>query len=97
VLNPALGDVAAAPQGQVSPHREGRIHGFVVPRGEIWRVKGLVRSDKNVIVRGTLVMRPGDTLRFVNVREAGVTLHRSDKVETLRIDNPEWNALITSP
>ena len=48
----------------------GRIHGFTVPRGERWRVKGLVRTDKNVIVKGTLVMRAGDTLRFVGVDES---------------------------
>jgi hypothetical protein len=49
---------------------KGRVHGFRVPSGQRWRVRGLVRSDRNVIVKGTLVMRPGDTLRFVNVDES---------------------------
>jgi hypothetical protein len=48
----------------------GRRHGFTVPRGQRWRVKGLVKTDANVIVRGTLVMRAGDTLRFVDVDES---------------------------
>lgn len=44
--------------------------GFTVPAGEVWSIDGLVETDGNVVVYGTLVMRPGDTLRFVNVDES---------------------------
>ena len=44
--------------------------GFTVPAGETWRIQGLVETPKNVVVHGTLKMRAGDTLRFVNVNEA---------------------------
>lgn len=44
--------------------------GFTVPATEVWSVDGLVETDGNVIVNGTLVMRPGDTLRFVHVDES---------------------------
>ena len=44
--------------------------GFTVPAGEVWEVKGLVETPKNVVVEGTLRMRPGSTLRFVNVNES---------------------------
>lgn len=44
--------------------------GFTVPEGETWRIQGLVETPANVVVYGTLKMRAGDTLRFVNVAEA---------------------------
>jgi hypothetical protein len=44
--------------------------GFTVPAGEVWEVKGLVETPKNVVVDGTLRLRPGTTLRFVNVNES---------------------------
>lgn len=44
--------------------------GFTVPAGEVWEVKGLVETPKNVVVDGTLRLRPGATLRFVNVNES---------------------------
>lgn len=44
--------------------------GFTVPVGETWSIDGLVETDGNVVVHGTLEMRPGDTLRFVNVDES---------------------------
>jgi hypothetical protein len=44
--------------------------GFTVPAGETWEVLGLVTTPANVVVRGTLRMRPGATLRFRNVSEA---------------------------
>jgi hypothetical protein len=44
--------------------------GFTVPAGQVWEVKGLVETPRNVVVEGTLRMRPGATLRFVNVNES---------------------------
>lgn len=44
--------------------------GFTVPAGEVWSVDGLVETNGSVVVHGTLVMRPGDTLRFVGVDES---------------------------
>jgi hypothetical protein len=44
-------------------------NGFTVPAGEVWEVRGLVETPKNVVVEGTLRMRPGATLRFVGVNE----------------------------
>jgi hypothetical protein len=44
--------------------------GFTVPPGETWEIRGTVRTDGNVVVRGTLRMRPPATLRFVNVNES---------------------------
>ena len=43
--------------------------GFVVPAGESWKIDGIVESTGSVVVRGTLVMRPGDTLRFTGIDE----------------------------
>jgi hypothetical protein len=48
----------------------GQIAGATVPAGETWKIEGLVVSTANVVVQGTLVMRPGATLRFVGVNEA---------------------------
>jgi hypothetical protein len=48
----------------------GQIAGATVPAGETWKIEGLVESTANVVVQGTLVMRPGATLRFVGVNEA---------------------------
>lgn len=48
----------------------GRVAGFTVPVGQRWRISGAVRSTSNVVVEGTLVMRPGDELRFVEVDES---------------------------
>jgi hypothetical protein len=45
--------------------------GFTVPAGQTWEILGLVTTPANVIVQGTLRMRPGATLRFRNVSEAG--------------------------
>ncbi|MGH7556479.1 MAG: hypothetical protein ACREMD_01595 [Gemmatimonadota bacterium] len=45
--------------------------GFIVPGGEVWKIDGEVQSNGNVIVEGTLVMRAGDTLRFVEIDESG--------------------------
>jgi len=44
--------------------------GFTVPAGQTWEIKGLVETPKNVVVEGILRMRPGATLRFVNVSES---------------------------
>lgn len=44
--------------------------GFTVPAGETWEILGTVTTDANVVVEGTLRMRPGATLRFVDVDEA---------------------------
>lgn len=44
--------------------------GFTVPPGTTYEIRGLVRTNGNVIVRGRLKMRPGATLRFVNVDES---------------------------
>jgi hypothetical protein len=46
-------------------------NGFTVPAGETWEITGTVETPRNVVVYGTLRMRPGSTLRFVNVYEAG--------------------------
>jgi len=48
----------------------GRVAGFTVPAGERWRISGRVTSTANVVVEGTLVMRSGDELRFVDVDES---------------------------
>lgn len=47
----------------------GSLRGFRVPPGERWKIDGTVETDANVIVEGTLVMRAGDTLRFVGIDE----------------------------
>lgn len=44
--------------------------GFTVPPGEVWEIKGLVESARNVVVEGILRMRAGATLRFVGVNES---------------------------
>jgi hypothetical protein len=44
--------------------------GFTVPAGQTWEVKGLVTTPKNVVVYGTLRMRPGATLRFRDINES---------------------------
>lgn len=44
--------------------------GFTVPEGETWEVAGLVTTPSNVVVKGTLQMRPGATLRFRDVDES---------------------------
>lgn len=44
--------------------------GFTVPAGETWEIQGTVTTPANVIVQGTLRMRPGATLHFRNVNEA---------------------------
>lgn len=51
----------------------GSVEGFTVPAGERWKIAGEVKSSENVIVEGTLVMRAGDTLRFVEVDEGAFT------------------------
>jgi len=43
--------------------------GFTVPAGQNWKVDGLVQTDANAVVHGTLTMRPGDTLRFVGIND----------------------------
>ena len=45
-------------------------NGFRVPPGKIYEIKGTVTSDANVLVEGTLRMRPGATLRFIDVDES---------------------------
>jgi hypothetical protein len=52
---------------QVTGHHP---NGFVVPRGETYRVVGVVTSAANVVVHGTLIMRPGSDLRFVGIDES---------------------------
>jgi len=42
----------------------------VVPAGERWLFGPDVQTEANVVVRGTLGMRPGSSLRFVNVDES---------------------------
>ncbi|HXF56079.1 MAG TPA: hypothetical protein VNO34_00545 [Actinomycetota bacterium] len=44
--------------------------GFEVPSGQTWEVVGTVETPRNVVVRGTLRMRPGSRLRFVDVDES---------------------------
>lgn len=44
--------------------------GFTVPSGQRWRIDGLVETNANVVVEGTLVMRPGATLRFTGINES---------------------------
>ena len=46
-------------------------NGFTVPAGETLEITGTVETPRNVVVYGTLRMRPGSTLRFVNVNENG--------------------------
>lgn len=48
----------------------GSLDGFTVPAGELWKIDGKVESSGNVIIEGTLVMRAGDTLRFVGIDES---------------------------
>jgi hypothetical protein len=48
----------------------GHVNGFTVAADQTCEVDGLVTSDANVIVEGTLVMRSGDTLRFVDVNNS---------------------------
>jgi len=43
--------------------------GFTVPAGQNWKIQGLVETDANAVVEGTLTLRAGDTLRFINVDE----------------------------
>lgn len=45
-------------------------NGFEVPAGQTWEIVGTVETPRNVIVRGTLRMRPGSTLRFTGVDES---------------------------
>jgi hypothetical protein len=45
-------------------------NGFEVPVSETWEIRGLVTTPKNVVVRGTLRMRAGATLRFRDVDES---------------------------
>lgn len=48
----------------------GQVNGLIVQPGQTVQINGTLESTANVIVRGTLVMRPGSTLRFVNVDES---------------------------
>jgi hypothetical protein len=48
----------------------GFVNGYTVADGEVCEVDGLLETDANILVLGTLVMRAGDTLRFVNVDES---------------------------
>ncbi len=43
--------------------------GFTVPAGQTWQVKGEVTTTENVVVYGTLRMRAGSTITFVDVDE----------------------------
>ena len=61
--------------------------GFTVPPGEVWEVRGLVETPKNVVVEGTLRMRPGATLRFVGVNEQAFV---GDGMEPLATDVGLW-------
>ena len=62
--------------------------GFTVPAGETWEIVGIVETDANVIVAGTLRMRgSGDmddptTLRFINVDEEAFVGGGLDPVAT---------------
>jgi hypothetical protein len=47
----------------------GHHNGFTVPEGETWEIVGEVTTDANVVVEGTLRMRAGATLMFVDVDE----------------------------
>src|SRR5262245_24023902 len=40
-------------------------NGFTVPAGEVWHAQGVVRTWKNIVVQGVLVMRAGDQLHFM--------------------------------
>lgn len=44
--------------------------GFTVPMGQTAEIQGLVTTPANVVVEGTLRMRPGSTLRFRDVDES---------------------------
>jgi len=47
----------------------GSERALVIPAGETVEIQGLLEVDANVIVHGTLRMRPGSRLRFVGVDE----------------------------
>ena len=66
LVNFTSGKAEAAGTTQIT----GFVHGFTVPPGETYEIVGLVETDANVLVKGTLKMRPGSTLRFVGVNEA---------------------------
>ncbi|MGH8924755.1 MAG: hypothetical protein ACRDWA_09005 [Acidimicrobiia bacterium] len=56
--------------------------GFVVPEGEKWQVIGTAEAARNVLVLGTLVMRPGSTLRFVGVDESAFVGEGMDPLDS---------------
>lgn len=60
----------AAQRGGYDRVVSGSVTGFTVPAGEAWKIDGEVETTENVIVEGTLVMRAGDTLRFVGIDES---------------------------
>ena len=63
--------IAPTPEDLYDGHLTGHImESVTIPDGETWKVDGAVTSDVNVIVEGTLVMRPGDSLIFTNVDES---------------------------
>lgn len=43
--------------------------GFTVPEGETWEIQGDVRTEANVVVYGTLMMRAGSSLTFDDIDE----------------------------
>lgn len=57
-------------------------HGFTVPAGETWQVKGEVETRENVVVHGTLKMRPGAILAFVDVDESAFVGGGMDVLDT---------------
>lgn len=56
--------------------------GFIVPAGQTMRIDGVVETDGNVIVEGTLIMRAGSTLRFVDVDESAFEGGGLDPIDT---------------
>lgn len=43
---------------------------LIIPKGTTCEVDGLLKSKANIIVKGKLVMRSGDTIKFINVDES---------------------------
>jgi hypothetical protein len=60
----------------------GHHHGFEVPAGETWEIEGEVTTDANVVVHGTLRMRAGSNLTFVDVDETAFEGGGMDVLDT---------------
>lgn len=65
VEEPTEEPASNVPDAEVTGHHSG----FIVPKDETWQILGDVTTDENVVVYGTLVMRAGSSLTFVDVDE----------------------------